>query len=300
MVPGVGIASVYTKAEYRGRGFASRLLEWVHRDQLARGTGLSILFSDIDPSFYARLGYAPCPAFEGWYRPDSAAAPSAERFRLVEFSGSDGLNEMARLYEDSERNSPWAIIRDESDWKVLLRKFPGDEHFWLESPTGERLGYVRLSSREGRKRIMDHAVAGDDEELVDALFCFPDRTGMRLVNRDIGRLASGSSGLAPFLFSGGASGRDSYDQAPRLAGRAGPGVAGRGGTLPGNQPRLNGEGRCRSIAGSTRDEDRCVVSARAAKKRPAGLGPTGLREQFAGANCVSLTLSKRGCRTGRG
>jgi len=173
IVSGVGIASVYTKAEYRGRGFASKLLDWVHHNQHARGTGLSILFSDIDPDFYARLGYAVCPAFEGWYRPEaSRAAPSSERhpYRLVRFLGSDGLSELARLYDDSERTAPWEIIRDEVYWKVLLAKFPNDEYFWLESPSKDRVGYVCLSPRDGEERIMDHAVAGDDEALVEALF----------------------------------------------------------------------------------------------------------------------------------
>src|SRR5438309_1332891 len=68
-VSGVGIASVYTVAQHRRRGHAARLLEWVHRDQRERGTGLAVLFSDIDPGYYARLGYEACPSFLGWCRP---------------------------------------------------------------------------------------------------------------------------------------------------------------------------------------------------------------------------------------
>jgi predicted N-acetyltransferase YhbS len=170
-VSGVGIASVYTRAEYRRRGFAARLLEWVHRDESERGTGLAVLFSDIDPGYYARLGYAPCAAFQGWYRPrDVPARTLRGPFRLVECRGSDAISDMAWLYDESERASPLSVARDESDWQVLVGKSPDDESFWLESPSGARVGYIRLAPQGNARRIMDDAVSGDDEELAESLY----------------------------------------------------------------------------------------------------------------------------------
>jgi predicted N-acetyltransferase YhbS len=171
LVSGVGIASVYTVAAYRRLGYAARMLEWVHRDQRERGTGLAVLFSDIDPGYYGRLGYVACPSFEGWCRPREAPVRAPRgRFRLVEFQGCDALAEMARLYDDSERQSPLSVVRDESDWNVLIGKSAEDEYFWLESPAGMRAGYGRLAPQNGVRRLVDYAVASDDEELAEALY----------------------------------------------------------------------------------------------------------------------------------
>ncbi len=54
------VASVVTDPDQRGRGYATRLLTAVHAagDEVA---GAQYLMSEVDPSFYARLGYVPRP-----------------------------------------------------------------------------------------------------------------------------------------------------------------------------------------------------------------------------------------------
>ena len=63
-LPGIAIGSVHTLSEVRGRGFAPQLIDWVERDN--PGAALSVLFSDIQPEYYARIGYVLCPSLEGW------------------------------------------------------------------------------------------------------------------------------------------------------------------------------------------------------------------------------------------
>ncbi|KAL4816586.1 hypothetical protein BDW67DRAFT_161898 [Aspergillus spinulosporus] len=65
-----GIASVFCDPRLRGRGYASRLLKELSRvlprwqaDEVEKAGGVgSVLYSDIDPAFYKRLGWVPFPS----------------------------------------------------------------------------------------------------------------------------------------------------------------------------------------------------------------------------------------------
>jgi len=63
-----GIGSVYCRPEYRGKGYAGRMIEELGRklethQQLKDGKSrFSVLYSDIGPKFYARHGWQPFPS----------------------------------------------------------------------------------------------------------------------------------------------------------------------------------------------------------------------------------------------
>ena len=59
-----GIGSVATSSEARGRGHASALVAGVATRLEAAGSRGIWLFSDIDPGFYARLGFGAVRAFD--------------------------------------------------------------------------------------------------------------------------------------------------------------------------------------------------------------------------------------------
>ncbi|KAI8837563.1 hypothetical protein BC829DRAFT_493151 [Chytridium lagenaria] len=55
-----GIASVFTPLKHRGKGYASTMLKLLESELKSRKHSLgSILFSDIGPTFYNRLGWKP-------------------------------------------------------------------------------------------------------------------------------------------------------------------------------------------------------------------------------------------------
>lgn len=58
-LPAAGLGSIATAPEFRGRGFASRLIAEVIRRRETAGTEVFFLFSDIAPTFYERFGFAP-------------------------------------------------------------------------------------------------------------------------------------------------------------------------------------------------------------------------------------------------
>lgn len=79
--PAVGLGSIATPPELRGRGHASRLIsEFLRVREATHGTEVFFLFSDIAPAFYERFGFAalmPCPG-----KPSSILMARADRQRL--------------------------------------------------------------------------------------------------------------------------------------------------------------------------------------------------------------------------
>jgi predicted N-acetyltransferase YhbS len=57
----IGLGAVFTPEAERGHGHASTLLRQVLDDAAADGFGLALLFSDIDPHYYERLGFCRLP-----------------------------------------------------------------------------------------------------------------------------------------------------------------------------------------------------------------------------------------------
>ncbi len=129
VVPGVAIGSVYTLTEFRGRGIAPRLLAYVEQQQQAAGCVLSLLYSDIDPNYYARLGYTLCPSLEGWRAPGDDLGRVDSQHRLIEISPAEHIPELTRLYADYHGVLPLAIARNTGYWKALLERSPEDRFF---------------------------------------------------------------------------------------------------------------------------------------------------------------------------
>jgi predicted N-acetyltransferase YhbS len=57
-VPTIGIGAVFTPPEHRGRGHAAALIEHVVDASHADGAALAMLFSEIAPRYYERLGFS--------------------------------------------------------------------------------------------------------------------------------------------------------------------------------------------------------------------------------------------------
>jgi predicted N-acetyltransferase YhbS len=57
----VGIGAVFTQPRHRGRGHARNLVERLLESAVAGGADLALLFSEIGPEYYARLGFTTIP-----------------------------------------------------------------------------------------------------------------------------------------------------------------------------------------------------------------------------------------------
>jgi predicted N-acetyltransferase YhbS len=161
IVSGISFGSVHTLAEFRGRGFAPQLIRWVEALQSERGKLVSLLYSDIDPAYYARLGYRLCPSWSGWRDVSPTVTQVRNGATLEPFAPHENLSAVAALYERHHLSFPVAIARDADYWAYLLRKDQRDEFFWLKRPADgqtESAGYVRLGVSSDALAIRDFAL----------------------------------------------------------------------------------------------------------------------------------------------
>jgi predicted acetyltransferase len=170
LVPGFSIGSVYTVGEFRGQGFAPQLLDWVEKREAANGAAIGLLYCDINPDYYARLGYSLCPSLEGWIDPRTVAASPAGGHRLVEIDAAERLPELAKLYTGYHGTVPLAIARDQSYWRALLERFTDDRFFAFEDRAGGWHGYVRLGRAGDTLRITDYALEDQSLELAEEFY----------------------------------------------------------------------------------------------------------------------------------
>ncbi|MGD9724034.1 MAG: GNAT family N-acetyltransferase [Pirellulales bacterium] len=167
---GIAIGSVYTLRDVRGHGFAPRLIRWVEDFKREQGTGLSVLYSDIKPDYYAQLGYQLCPAWQGWCDVQAAAARRPATHRLAAFSADDHLPLVKRLYAGYHGARPLSIARNDEYWSMMLEKFAACQFYSLIAAQGNWQGYALLDATTAKWRIIDYALADHSPALLAELY----------------------------------------------------------------------------------------------------------------------------------
>lgn len=165
-VAGIAIGSIYTVTEHRGHGYAPQLLLDVEQIEQARGAALSVLYSDIEPDYYSRLGYVLCPALQGWREP--AAVPTD--YHLLGFAPAEHVAELKQLYDGHHGSARLSFARNEEYWAAMLKKFPGDKFYWLLDAADQHAGYVRIGHRDDSWRVTDFALTRPTDELAAEMY----------------------------------------------------------------------------------------------------------------------------------
>ena len=203
-VPGVGVASVHTLAEFRGRGFAPRLISWSEERARTRGAQLSVLFSDVNPAYYERMGYLLAPAHRGEAIVAERIA-AAERLinagalRLEPFDALTNLDVLQRIYNTDHGREPLSLARDAAYWRYLLARQPDDEFLGIAVGSEPPLGYARWKVAGDALFVRDLAVMpgvsvahaslhSPRETLYAALVCRASQQGL---SRVVGWLPNG-------------------------------------------------------------------------------------------------------------
>lgn len=163
IVPGFAFGEVHTRAEYRGHGYAPKLLDWVEQHQKSQGRTLGMLYSDIGNDYYRRLGYEICASNEGWTALKESAKPTSS-VKLVPFERETESNYMAETYVNHHATRAISIARSADYWTYLLSRNPKDEFFLVEAG-GVRRGYVRIAVGARKLLIRDIALENDDTSL---------------------------------------------------------------------------------------------------------------------------------------
>jgi predicted acetyltransferase len=137
----VGIGAVFTPASERGRGHATRLLREMTAEARAEGFGLAMLYSDIAPQFYEKLGFVTLSHLL-WSAPASVL-PTA---RPTRNAPCDALAPLLELYEESWKHPCLHVARDEVRWRYLAWRNQVGAARLLNSEGGDVVGYVIAKS----------------------------------------------------------------------------------------------------------------------------------------------------------
>jgi GNAT superfamily N-acetyltransferase len=168
-LPGIAIGSVYTVAEFRGRGFAGQLLQRLEDHARNQDAALSALYCDIAPDYYARRGYVLCPSLAGWRDVDKSTA-EPKGLGLVEVPANEHLPTLMKIYADYHGATPLSVARDLEYWRMTLKKFPDDVFYAFQTQQKKWAGYVRVGPKAGTWRITDFGLADQSSELAEKLY----------------------------------------------------------------------------------------------------------------------------------
>jgi len=108
----LGIGAVFTSPSRRGHGGARRLLEAMLENAITEGYEYALLFSEIDPSLYASLGFAPVPLLEARLEVQRQAGAPAVLLRAGDDRDIPAIAEMTARRAEAAR---LALDRSE-DW----------------------------------------------------------------------------------------------------------------------------------------------------------------------------------------
>jgi predicted acetyltransferase len=156
------VGAVHTLPEFRGRGFAPRVLAFAEGEERAAGKTFSLLYSDIGAPYYERLGYRPCAASHGSVTPAESKVEHSAAYDFRQFRPTESVSILIDLYDRAHRRYPLSIARSSDYWRYLLTQNPEDEFYLLiqEKP----LGYARLAIRPQGIVIRDISLLDDDDE----------------------------------------------------------------------------------------------------------------------------------------
>jgi GNAT superfamily N-acetyltransferase len=150
----VGIGAVFTNPAARGRGVASTLLGAVLDEARDLGYAAALLYSDIDPAFYARLGFVALPARD--WTIDPAALPVQGALEVRRARDKD-LGRLLGWYEEAwEREHPSFLrpARSPAIWRFFrFRNRIGAE--WIVRYRGRDAGYLIAAPDDPRRELPD-------------------------------------------------------------------------------------------------------------------------------------------------
>lgn len=147
VTPSVGIGAVFTPEHCRGNGHASELLQSIADDVAQSGGKALLLFSDIAPAFYERLGYVTFPASNWTCETKSLPSDKPYSTRLATSADAEALREMYESYWPREISRP---LRDTFRW-CFFRDVNRAEPDLVLLDGNKTIGY--LNARKGKSSL---------------------------------------------------------------------------------------------------------------------------------------------------
>jgi predicted N-acetyltransferase YhbS len=193
-VPTLGIGAVMVPPEVRGRGLGRAIVEHAIAAARAEGDGLAWLFSEIEPVFYRRLGFADVEWRVDACAVDALPSPSTLAPRQVDAEDDRAWATVRDLDERGRAIAPAPIapLRSDSARRYFAWRNAVD-HVLLERG-GEAVAYVALGGLSGGEgeRVLEIADWGASSacaptDLLAAIGALARGRGARFIAGVLGR-----------------------------------------------------------------------------------------------------------------
>jgi len=180
-LPAGQVEYVLTDPAYRRRGLVRAQIEVAHAWSADRGDVVQLI-SGI-PYLYRRFGYEYAVALPGWWVPAWHEAPVPPPGHEVRTATEADLPALAALYDAAVAGADVVAVRDELDWRALLRD--PRVRVLVAVAGGEVRGAARLAPVAGRTLLADVLLATADagRALVAAAAADTDPRRLRLLDR---------------------------------------------------------------------------------------------------------------------
>jgi predicted N-acetyltransferase YhbS len=158
----IGIGAVFTQPAHRGRGAARELVERLLETATADGADLALLFSEIDPEYYARLGFTAIDAHDVELRVTESTRHGAP---MTMVRGGDDRDLADIVAMSAARAAPYrfhlARDRDLAHYAIAKRRLlaglgpPGalEVQFFIAEEGASAVAYAVISRRQDRWTI---------------------------------------------------------------------------------------------------------------------------------------------------
>lgn len=172
--PAVGIGAVYTRDDARGRGHAAALLREILREAREAGAAAAWLHAEIDPAYYARLGFLELSGLA--HRASAAELPACEPLQLRP-AGSEDMDRLLAWYDAA--SPPGPSLRP-ARWPHMWRYFVfrNGVQAWILADGGRDVGYLAASPGRGKLWVNEWSAPGvEHARILGTLRAFAEREG---------------------------------------------------------------------------------------------------------------------------
>lgn len=117
----LGIGAVFTPPALRGRGHAAALIEMMIAEAESEGVQYALLFSEIDPAYYARLGFEPVPVVEATLQLKTQKREGAPAV-LMRDGGDRDIDNIVAMHAARAVNYSFALRRSSDYARYAISK----------------------------------------------------------------------------------------------------------------------------------------------------------------------------------
>jgi predicted N-acetyltransferase YhbS len=153
----IGLGAIFTIPEARRQGLAAQLINHVLKEAHAEGMSCSLLYSDINPSYYEQFGFKRLPAKN--YTLQVKATQSVMAPWQMRLASEKDLSWLVHCYEKSWPAGVLRIHRSVESWQFyrLLNGSPNLSD-WIFSENDRDLGYFTVVQKADYLWIEEFAI----------------------------------------------------------------------------------------------------------------------------------------------